>query len=459
MWWLTPALACPSAPADPVAIVSVERDRTLDASFAIEADGWLGGDAAHSIPVAPDRSVWLFGDTFWGTSVDGTREGGWAFTNGSIALHDPTAPASRPVFFRGDDPTGFFEHRAPSGGDFYWTTQGVAYDGALYVFAMNVIGIGRQEGFSVLRVDEPLADPRDWTWTVTDVPLGDGAGLPITAVHVEEPWVYLFGWDDRLGPVRRTVLARASTDALVAGLTPDDVTWWTETGEWVAEPERAGTLIGEGVTESHVQWVPALGRWAFVVYNAFTGELRLSTAPSLTGPWTEPRCLWEVPEIGRIDSLIAYAGRLHPEYATRDDELVLTYVTNGFGTLDPLFGPGGGQAYRPHFLRVRLAPSEAPLLEGPTEAAPGERLVYTVTALPGEPIALAAGDPAGELRRPGCPETTPVGGARVVATAAADAEGRAELVVVVPPTAAGTVRLAAGVSGRCPVATLDLRVD
>jgi hypothetical protein len=27
-------------------------------------EGWLGGDAAYSIPIAPDTSLWLFGDSF-----------------------------------------------------------------------------------------------------------------------------------------------------------------------------------------------------------------------------------------------------------------------------------------------------------------------------------------------------------------------------------------------------------
>src|ERR1700691_6495017 len=31
-----------------------------------QAQGWLGADAAYSIPLADGRDIWIFGDTLWG---------------------------------------------------------------------------------------------------------------------------------------------------------------------------------------------------------------------------------------------------------------------------------------------------------------------------------------------------------------------------------------------------------
>ncbi|MFT5460469.1 MAG: hypothetical protein ACI9K2_006988 [Myxococcota bacterium] len=449
------ALACPSAPADPVAVVSIARDPVLDRAFSIEDEGWLGSDIAHSVPIAPDRSVWLFGDTFWGTSTGDARDGGWRFENGSIALHDPTRPESAPTFYRSDDPTGFFAHRAPSAGDYYWTTNGFVHDGALVVLAMNVVSLFRQDGFSMLRVPDPLLDPADWTWEVTHVPLGDEAGLPITAAVVDEPWLYLFGFDDRTGP-RRTVLARAPTDALTA-LVPEDVIWWDGEG-WSADPESAATLLADGTTESHVVWVPAIERWVFTLTDAFSGDLRMSTARELTGPWTPSRCVFHVPEADRVDDLWSYAFRAHPEYSEAPDEVVLSYVTNPFGGVGPLFGPHGGQLYRPRFLRMRVAPNVAPALEGPAEVAPSERVRFTVTdALPGETVDLVAGR-EGSTPRSRCP-AIPVAGPIRLGARRADEHGVAEWAVTVPEGAVGAMRVVAVPRERCPTATLDLRVE
>src|SRR5438270_9691186 len=39
------------------------------------SEGWTGSDGAYSIPLGPDRTLWLFGDTFIGRVVDGKRVG------------------------------------------------------------------------------------------------------------------------------------------------------------------------------------------------------------------------------------------------------------------------------------------------------------------------------------------------------------------------------------------------
>ena len=49
------------------------------------ANGWLGGDAAYSIPIGGTRSVWLFGDTFVGEPGGLNRQGS-EFIHNSIAV-------------------------------------------------------------------------------------------------------------------------------------------------------------------------------------------------------------------------------------------------------------------------------------------------------------------------------------------------------------------------------------
>ncbi len=94
-------------------------------------EGWLGGDVAYSIPLSPQHSVWLFGDTFIG---DSTRSDSSMVAN-SIAIsicgnaefniHYYLAPlkagASRAFFV---SPTSAYR---------YWPMDGFVHDGRLYL--------------------------------------------------------------------------------------------------------------------------------------------------------------------------------------------------------------------------------------------------------------------------------------------------------------------------------------
>ena len=46
--------------------------------------GWLGADDAYSIPLGPDRSLWLFGDTFVGTPATKLRSDAKTMVRNSI---------------------------------------------------------------------------------------------------------------------------------------------------------------------------------------------------------------------------------------------------------------------------------------------------------------------------------------------------------------------------------------
>ena len=51
---------------------SAQRDEEADALFH-QDPRWLGGDAAYSIDLGDDRTLWLFGDSFIATSPALTR--------------------------------------------------------------------------------------------------------------------------------------------------------------------------------------------------------------------------------------------------------------------------------------------------------------------------------------------------------------------------------------------------
>lgn len=352
----------------PVDFVSSEVHPVYEGMLLPQSAGWLGSDVAHSIPLSATRNLWLFADTLIGTITNGSRDGGAAFINSSIGIQDRTvAPPGNVTFHWGPGDSSFFPHQAGTQGDFYWPTQGILLEGELFIFCYNVETTGGPGfGFTtpsstLIRVPNPHDDPEDWIQTAVDLGIaGDHRGFHSAVFH-KEPYVYLMGFDDGVNDnpfERSSVLARIRSADLIAGATSEAYEF-LEAGPsgpfWGEDPDNLATLFEPGVTETNIQFDETSGIYFCTTYRVFTGEILLTAAPQLTGPWLEPVCVYEIPEFDLgIPDVIAYAVRPHPELATQPGEIVLTYATNIFGSINPLFTPEGLQIYHPRFARIRL---------------------------------------------------------------------------------------------------------
>ncbi len=341
----------------PVQVESVAIDPVYADLLLPQAVGWLGSDVAHSIPMSDDRVIWLFADTLLGTIVDGARTPG-GFINSSIGIHDRTdGPAGSVTYHWGAGDTSFFPHEPGTPGELYWPTQGIHLGGDLFLFCFSVATGFQLESTTMIRVDNPDDDPGDWTWTVSDFGIGGNDFGVHSAVYVEGPYVYFMGFEDTGG--RRMILSRMLAADLVAGSMAEALEFWADEGsgpQWstTAAPSQLVTLFTPGVTETDIQYDATLERYFVTTYDPFTPRIYLTTAEELTGPWEEPVCLYDVPEHDVSFPIISYAVRPHPELSTKAGELVITYATNGFGSLGALYTQEGLGIYHPRFIRVQL---------------------------------------------------------------------------------------------------------
>jgi hypothetical protein len=83
-------------------------------------------------------------------------------------------------------------------------------------------------------------------------------------------------------------------------------------------------------------------------------QVVLSFAANITGPWESVPIYKIPPPYNDPDLFICYAGKSHPELARGPEELVVTYMTNTWGDLQPLFEKGAKGLYTPKLLRVTL---------------------------------------------------------------------------------------------------------
>jgi hypothetical protein len=109
-----------------------------------------------------------------------------------------------------------------------------------------------------------------------------------------------------------------------------------------------------------VNYDDACGCYLCFTYSPFRPDIFLTTAKELTGPWSRPKSIYQIPEHRQFSfHIISYAVRQHPELATRPGEIILTYVTNVPDDVGQLFTKAGSEIYVPRFLRLQLAPGKS----------------------------------------------------------------------------------------------------
>ena len=119
-------------------------------------------------------------------------------------------------------------------------------------------------------------------------------------------------------------------------------------------------------TECTVNYERTCGLYLCFTYDPFGPDIYLTTSKELTGPWSRPKSIYQIPEHRRFPfPIIAYAVRQHPELSTRPGEIILTYVTNAPDDVGKLFTKAGSEIYVPRFLRLEL---------GVDQGKPAERL-------------------------------------------------------------------------------------
>lgn len=368
------ALTCVSASqsespkmASPIEIVSATVDPIYDSLLAPRKRGWLGADGAVSIPLDKDRTLWIFGDTILGTMNDeGARKG--PMVRNTIAVQDISSEGPGKVEFYWDltdKVTGDFFHPADFAAPYwYWPGVGAMVDGELFLFLYKLESGAGDPGFdfaiadlTLCRVSNPLDSPDTWKKSYQDLGVNGSHQGFSSAILVEEPYVYLLGYDD--GPEnshmeRAGVLARIKTDRLKAGEGRDAFEFWTEGQEgpaWRPTPENVIRLFTPGTTEASLEYLPEKKLYLATSYRGFHEKMYVVTAPTLTGPWSEPLEVYTIPEVVGQDNYHAYAMKSHPELARRPDELVLTYVVNSKDFWSVF---RDNTIYYPRFVRVKF---------------------------------------------------------------------------------------------------------
>jgi Domain of unknown function (DUF4185) len=338
-------------------------------------DGWLGADAAYSIPLPGGRSVWIFGDTLIGDKrvVEGNEP---RMVRNSIGISrcDQEKWQLQYVIRQSQEgqPQDFF--KAQTKDTWYWALDGFVHGNNLWVTLLCVRNarVKRPDGFDfetcgadLARVSDLDADPQKWK--VSYFPLvPDGvAAYPSASAVVHGDHVYLFAlYEKGSRPQLVTRIPLAGLDGPAAHLQ-----YLSRTGKWESgfKPDDAMPVMQAGATEMTVRYHPDIKKWLAVMKSPdmSSDAILLRTAPEITGPWSPDEVIYHIPEMkkdspGYDKNTFCYAGKEHPEFkepGPRESEtLLITYVCNTMKVPDLVTHPN---IYVPKVLRLPLPADKA----------------------------------------------------------------------------------------------------
>ncbi len=322
-------------------------------------DGWLGGDAAYSIPIGPGQSIWLFGDTFVGAPDQRTRKNS-QFIHNSIGISRCASGGGWQIEYAWGQADGSARDFIDSGedGSYFWLFDGFVFADRLYV---GLLGVEKSQprgplqlpfrytGMKLARIENYRAEPE--SWSIEILPLSDNRVAFPGAMVVYAEHVYLFAFLDRDAVHHPRMLGRFPLTALSANDASGQLEYLARDETWRRgfDPDDALIVMDDNASEMSVRYHDELGAWLAVYgYPDLTDRfpevppsdlIFVRTAQRLEGPWSEPKAIFRIPELNRSfasgndPNTFCYAAKEHPQYAGAG-RLLLTYVCN-------LFTPAG----------------------------------------------------------------------------------------------------------------------
>lgn len=310
--------------------------------------GLTAADAAISIPLSGDRSLWLWGDSFVGKITPGMKEPDTRMIMGNVFLVLDRDGAHTIIGGNADNPQAVVRCDSVDGKlAVYWTHHGFAENGILHWFASRIVfgGTGmwdfHADEVRYFRLDTGNFQVIDSYRLDAFETNGVGYGF---GLHKHKGYYYLYGnkGEGRGRPASlHAARARLVNDKL------QDFEYFDGSG-WSADPSLSAALEGVDVSVSS-QFSVFNHKGKFILINQEKGigmnDIYSFISDSPVGPWKNKKKLYSVPETLQDSNLFAYNAMAHPQYSS-DDHLLVSYCLNTHTPMER------NSDYRPRFILV-----------------------------------------------------------------------------------------------------------
>ena len=296
---------------------------------------WLGGDSAYSTALSPTTALWSFQDTFVGNHGQTARQGSTMIANSFAYVKCEAGKGSIEYFWRKSESStqAIFYDDVPN--TRFWPQQPIIYKGLLFAAMTRVQGGADEIGTTLARVSNPYDAPDQWQAQYFELTTLPGLGKGTVVV---DNYAYLFGSTANQAIVTRLPLDELSKPAVVP---KDLMQYLAADGQWKAglvanDAKKLGFAANVGTS---FRYLKGAGKWLVLFTNTAgwpSATISVSTAPELTGPWTKPVNVYEVPEmtVGKPEyeqDNVCYAGIEHNESnPDPETQLLFSYTCNSF---------------------------------------------------------------------------------------------------------------------------------
>lgn len=328
-----------------------------------QKDNWIGADGAYSVALTPERTLWLFSDTWVGSVRAGKRTNA-TIVNNSLALQDGRGERAKFQFVIRHDadgkPIAFLTPEDKRG--WFWLQSGACVEKRLFLFLTQVertdtnsIFGFRQVGQWLGVVTNPLDPPIAWHVVQCGLPcarfLPDHQVTFGAATLVDGDYLYIYGTDEdiKIGSRDRyLIVARVPTNEVA-----DFSAWrYYAKGKWDADYLKASRIADGMASECSVSFLPKPGQYVLVYTDrGLSPKIQARTSSTPWGEWSAPTTVYQCPEMGRDKNIFCYGAKAHLSQGV-SDEMMISYVANSF---DFWQVATDASLYWPRFIRVQLA--------------------------------------------------------------------------------------------------------
>jgi hypothetical protein len=331
-------------------------------------DGWMGGDADVSIPVSDTQTIFIFGDTYVGNKNQQNRQepGLRMVASSTVAVETCKSDGKMDINYfwnnmYSDNPEPIFKSLT----DRYrlWVMDAFKYKSYLYVLfgkvgpkrgvAPNDIFGWESLGFTLAKVFNPSELPNKWQ--IEFIPLPDFSD-PLMSIHChikQNNYIYFFVTRNYYAHL----LVRKNLDLIDDPDKPFEYYALDKTWKSGIRADDMDTVL-YAFRGNTVNYHSDIKKWIMICDIKFMdNKIKMCSASSLTGPWSEGETIYECPEVtpgsaSYSKSNYCYSAReCIQNYDEKNHMMLITYDINNSNFPEIKSNPG---IYTPKVIRVSL---------------------------------------------------------------------------------------------------------
>jgi hypothetical protein len=327
---------------------------TAATSFFKREKGVIAMDGCYSIPLAGNKTLWLFGDSYMDDYDAATKSAPCLFEARNSALLQPVRNNWAWAGTRALNPgRNSYLEDASQPGHFIWPACGYQLKDTVYVFGLNMKNAKGGLGFAKagddvwVKIKYPQMQVAGYSYVPGLDSIQFGLGI---ITDTANGYTYIYG-NKLKGLGAMVYLARFTTARPATGWQFWNGSGWANSIKQI-KPIAEAPSNSNNITKINNTYVLLSTEFSIQCDNG--KHIYASASSSPAGPFTAPKVIYTITDTVQGHYPFFYLPIAHPECINDRNELLVTYSINGYGPcvancVNNRFNP---EYYRPQAIRV-----------------------------------------------------------------------------------------------------------